>query len=172
MQCGGWTIDWQGKPGAVTPGGTTILAALRKTVKPGVEVTYAKDGGGGKGADVGLVVVGEGPYAEMQGDRADLALGKDDVAAVRAVKDAGLRVVVVILSGRPVILGEVAGLADAVVAAWLPGTEGEGVTDALFGTQPFTGRLSFTWPRSMEQVPVGTGAIKDPLYQLGFSAAR
>ena len=168
VQCGGWTIDWQGKPGRVTPGGTTILAGITKSVSPRTKVTFSKDGSGSKGADVGVVVVSEDPYAEMKGDRPDLSLSKEDAEAVRSLKSAGLRVVVVVVSGRPLILGEVAEQADAIVAAWLPGTEGEGVADVLFGIAPFTGKLSFSWPLSMDQIPLAKIKSGDALFPLGF----
>jgi len=142
-QCGGWTITWQGKSGETTSGGTTILAALRKA---GANVTFVKDGSGAEGANAGIVVIGETPYAEGLGDRADLSLSAEDISAVRNMKRAGVPVVVVVISGRPLILGEVLNQADAVIAAWLPGTEGEGVTDVLFGDYKAVGKLSFTWP--------------------------
>ena len=168
VQCGGWTIDWQGKPGQVTPGGTTILAGIKKSVSPKTKVTFSKDGSGAKGADIGVVVVSEPPYAEMKGDSSDLSLSKEDAAAIRELKSAGLQVVVIVLSGRPLILGEVAEQADAIVAAWLPGTEGAGVTDVLFGNMPFTGKLSFSWPRSMDQIPLAKMKNGDALFPLGF----
>ena len=170
MQCGGWTVDWQGKLGEVTTGGTSILTALRQTAGTATEITISKDGSGAKGADVAIVVIGEEPYAEMKGDRSDLAISKEDTAAVAAAKAAGVPVAVVVLSGRPVVLGSVADQADAILAAWLPGTEGQGVTDVLFGDAKPTGKLSFTWPRSMDQVPLGHGksALQDPLFPLGF----
>jgi beta-glucosidase len=167
-QCGGWTIDWQGKSGPIVPGGTTILAALKAAAKGG-EVTFSRDGAEAAGADVGVVVVGEKPYAEFFGDREDLALDKDDVAAIANVKKAGIPVVVVILSGRPLILGDALAQADAVVAAWLPGTEGQGVADVLFGDYKPTGKLSFTWPRAMAQIPINVGdATYDPQFPYGF----
>ena len=167
-QCGGWTIDWQGKSGPIVPGGTTILAALKAAAKGG-EVTFSADGTGATGADVGVVVVGEKPYAEFFGDREDLALDKDDLAAIANVKKAGIPVVVVVVSGRPLILGDALGQADAVVAAWLPGTEGQGVADVLFGDYKPTGKLSFTWPRTMAQIPINVGdAAYDPQFQFGF----
>ncbi len=168
VQCGGWTIDWQGKPGQVTPGGTTILAGIKKSVSPKTKITFSKDGSGAKGADIGIVVVSEPPYAEMKGDRSDLSLSKEDTAAIRELKSAGLQVVVVVLSGRPLILGEMAEQADAIVAAWLPGTEGAGVADVLFGNMPFTGKLSFTWPRSMDQIPLAKIKNGDALFPFGF----
>jgi beta-glucosidase len=167
-QAGGWTIDWQGKSGAVTTGGTTILAAMKKAA-PGAQITYSLDGSGAEGADVGVVVIGETPYAEMMGDRADLSLDSADVAAVRTMKAAGIPVVVVLVSGRPMILGDVLGQADALVAAWLPGTEGDGVADVLFGDYKPTGKLSFSWPRSMAQIPINVGdADYDPLFPYGY----
>ncbi|HVR70944.1 MAG TPA: glycoside hydrolase family 3 protein [Vicinamibacteria bacterium] len=167
-QSGGWTIGWQGARGAVTTG-TTILAGLRAAAGGATQVTYAKDGSGAAGADVGVVVVGEGPYAEFLGDRADLSLSPEDRAAIANVKKAGLPVVVVVVSGRPLILGDVAEMADAIVAAWLPGSEGQGVADVLFGDHGPTGKLSFTWPRTMDQIPINVGdSPYDPLYAYGF----
>src|SRR6185295_13257748 len=131
-QCGGWTITWQGRRGPTTQG-TTVRAALEQAVTPKTEVTYARDGRGAAGADAAVVVVGETPYAEFLGDRADLRLSEEDQAAVARVKAAGVPTVVVLLSGRPLVLGETLDRADAVLAAWLPGTEGTGVADVLFG---------------------------------------
>lgn len=168
-QCGGWTIDWQGRSGEVTTGGTTILAAVRKAVSPETKVTYSKDGSGAEGADVGIVVIGEMPYAEGFGDRKDLSLSKEDLEAVSRMKKAGIPVAVVLVSGRPMILDGVLDQADALVAAWLPGTEGEGVTDVLFGDYKPTGKLSFSWPRSMDQIPINIGNKDyDPLFKYGY----
>jgi beta-glucosidase len=144
-QCGGWTIDWQGKSGEVTTGGTTLLAAIRKTVGAATNVTYSKDGLGAEGATVGVVVVGEKPYAEFEGDRPSLELASEDATAIGNMKAAGIPVVVVLFSGRPMVLGESLNQADAFMAAWLPGTEGQGVADVLFGDYRPTGKLSFHW---------------------------
>jgi beta-glucosidase len=160
-QCGGWTIDWQGKSGDVTPGGTTVLAAIRKAVSDKTEVTFSKDGTGAAGATIGVVVIGERPYAEGNGDRADLKLAQEDVDAVTNMKAAGIPVVVVLFSGRPMILGDALNKADAFVAAWLPGTEGAGIADVLFGDFKPTGKLSFTWPRA-------AGDKTDPLFRFGY----
>jgi beta-glucosidase len=168
-QCGGWTIDWQGKSGDVTPGGTTVLAAIRQAVGKGTQVTFSKDGTGAAGATVGVVVIGERPYAEGNGDRTDLALAQEDVDAVANMKAAGIPVVAILFSGRPMILGGVLDQADAVVAAWLPGTEGEGIADVLFGDFRPTGKLSFAWPRSMAQVARHPGDKEyDPLFAFGY----
>jgi len=168
-QCGGWTITWQGKSGDTTTGGTTILKAIQESVSPQTKVTFARDGSGASSADVGIVVIGELPYAEMLGDRTDLSLSDEDVAAVEAVKQAGIPVVVVLLSGRPVIIDKILDKADALVAAWWPGTEGRGVTDVLFGDFNFKGKLSRSWPRSMDQIPIHVGDAKyDPLFKYGY----
>jgi beta-glucosidase len=168
-QCGGWTIDWQGKSGDITPGGTTVLAAIRQAVGKGTQVTFSKDGTGAAGATVGVVVIGEQPYAEGNGDRTDLALAQEDVDAVANMKAAGIPVVAILFSGRPMILGDVLNKADAVVAAWLPGTEGEGIADVLFGDFRPTGKLSFAWPRSMAQVARHQGDKEyDPLFAFGY----
>jgi beta-glucosidase len=135
-QCGGWTITWQGKSSDTLPGGTTILGALHKA---GANVTT-------EGANVGIVVIGETPYAEGRGDRADLSLAPEDIAAVKRMKGTGVPVVVIVISGRPLILDPILNDADAIVAAWLPGTEGEGIADVLLGAYKPTGKLSFTWP--------------------------
>jgi beta-glucosidase len=168
-QCGGWTIEWQGKSGDVTPGGTTILNAIQNTVSQGTKVTFSKDGTDASGAAVGVVVIGETPYAEGMGDREDLSLSAEDVTAIKNMKQAGIPVVAVLLSGRPMIINDVLGQCDAFVAAWLPGTEGQGVADVLFGDYKPTGKLSFSWPRSMAQIPINVGDKNyDPLFKYGF----
>ena len=138
LQSGGWTITWQGSPGDITPG-TTIAEAL--TDRLGDRLTV--DAGGhfpaGTRAGTGIVVVAEPPYAEGEGDSATLALPAADLATVARVRKLVDRLVVVVLSGRPVMLDEVLPSADAVVAAWLPGTEGGGVADVLLGDAPFRG---------------------------------
>jgi beta-glucosidase len=151
MQCGGWTISWQGKSGTVMSGGTTILSAVKQSAGPGTEITYSPEGDNLAGADAVLVVVGEQPYAEMKGNRTDLGLDPADVALVEKAKKSGARVISVLLSGRPLVLGTALDASDALVAAWLPGTEGLGVADVLFGVAKPKGKLPRTWPRSNEQ---------------------
>ena len=170
-QAGGWTITWQGKRGPVTTG-TTILDAIRKAAGPAAEVTFSADASGAAGADVAVVVVGEDPYAEFLGDREDLALADVDQKAIAAARRSGARVVTVVVSGRPMILGPALGASHAIVAAWLPGTEGDGVADVLFGRYSPTGKLPVSWARSMEQLPVNVGeASYDPLFPFGFGLA-
>jgi beta-glucosidase len=170
MQCGGWTISWQGSHGRPTDG-TTVLEAIKRAA-PNAAVTYSKTGEAPSRADVAVVVIGESPYAEMKGDRTDLSLDPADVSAVKQVKQAGMRVVVVLISGRPLILEPILDDVDALVAAWLPGTEGDGIADVLFGSYNPTGKLSVTWPRSMAQMPINGGPNGEhppgALFEYGF----
>jgi beta-glucosidase len=171
IQCGGWTISWQGQSGNIIHGGTTILAAIRNTVAPGTTVTFSPDGNEVKGADAVIVVVGELPYAEMNGDRTNLNLAPMSVALVEKAKSAGVPVVTVLLSGRPLILGAAMDASDALVAAWLPGTEGQGVADVLFGDFKPTGRLPRPWPRDNNGLATAGGNPSDNAVQFpyGFS---
>jgi beta-glucosidase len=172
LQCGGWTIAWQGQAGDITPG-TTVLAGIRAAVSENTTVRYDPacnfDTGDALGAEVvadaGIVILSEEPYAEGEGDRADLRLPDADVALLQRVQPRCKRLVIILISGRPMILTEQLPLADALVAAWLPGTEGDGIAQALFGDYPFTGKLPYAWPRSMDQVSRKQG--DDPLFPFG-----
>ncbi len=168
-QCGGWTIAWQGRSGKVVDGGTTILDAIKNTVPEKTIVTFSSDGTGAEGYDVAVVVIGEKPYAEMFGDKQNLSLSEEDVKAIKNAKAAGIPVVAVLFSGRPMIIDDVLKDCDAFVAAWLPGTEGNGVTDVLFGDYKPVGKLSHTWPKTMDQIPINEGDknIK-PLFPYGY----
>ena len=167
-QCGGWTISWQGESGPITKG-TTIYEAIQVAVSSFTNVTYSKNGSGAKGADVGIVIVGETPYAEMEGDRESLILDKKDLAVINRVRKAGVPVVVIILSGRPLIITDELDKWSGLIAAWLPGSEGKGVTDVIFGDYNPTGRLSVSWPRTMEQIPINFGDTDyDPLFEYGY----
>lgn len=170
-QCGGWTIRWQGQSGNVTPGGTTIFEAIKAAVSPNTQVSYSLDGNGAEGAAIGIVVIGEKPYAEGMGDRGDLTLDPDDINAIANMKGTGIPVVAILIAGRPMIIGEVLPQADAFMVGFLPGTEGQGVADVLFGDYKPTGKLSFSWPRSTDQLPLNANGPKDsydPLFPLGF----
>lgn len=169
MQCGGWTISWQGKMDEVLNGSTTILQAAQKAVSPKTKITFSEDGSGVEGADFAVVVVGEEPYAEMFGDKENLNLSDSDLQVISKIKKSGVPVVVILLSGRPLIINDALSLSDAFVAAWLPGTEGQGVTDVLFGDYKPTGKLPVSWPKSMDQIPINRGDKNyDPLFQYGF----
>jgi beta-glucosidase len=167
IQCGGWTIDWQGKTGEVTTGGTTLLSAIKNAAATGAEVTFSPDGQNLKPADVVIVVVGEEPYAEMKGDRQDLSLAPADAALVASAKATGSPVVTLLYSGRPLVLGTALDQSDAFIAAWLPGTEGQGLADVLFGKAAPTGKLPRLWPADNNQLSVDhvTG---QPLFPVGF----
>ena len=170
-QCGGWTIRWQGQTGGVTPGGTTVLEAVKAAVSKNTEVTYSIDGKGAEGAALAIAVIGEMPYAEGLGDRSDLSIDADDVATVNNLKKAGIPVAVLVISGRPVIVNDILLKTDALVASFLPGTEGQGITDVIFGDYNPTGKLSFSWPRSNDQLPLNINMPEDeydPLYPLGY----
>jgi beta-glucosidase len=104
----------------------------------------------------------------MFGDTTDLAINKDDLAALAAVKASKVPYAVVVLSGRPVILGDIATDAGAIVAAWWPGTEGAGVADVLTGAYKPTGKLSFTWPKSLDQLPLKRDGASQPQYAYGY----
>jgi beta-glucosidase len=161
-QCGGWTMGWQGRLGAVATG-TTIQRAIEKAVASHTLVSAAGQ------ADVVVVVVGEVPYAEGAGDSKDLTLTSADRGAIANARKSGKPVVTVLLTGRPIIVEDWLALTDALVVAWLPGSEGDGVADVLFGDYKPTGKLPHSWPRSMGQIPINQGDAKyDPLFPYGF----
>jgi beta-glucosidase len=184
-QAGGWTLTWQGGSTNVIPG-QTILDGIRHA---DAQVTYSEDASAPvpAGAD-GIVVVGETPYAEGFGDvggpqwaydpgdhgvprpAKTMQLSDADKAAVATVCAEAASCTVVVVSGRPVVIDPpLLGQIDALVASWLPGSEGEGVADVLFGKAGFTGRLPVTWPRSVSQEPINVGdASYDPLYPYGW----
>jgi beta-glucosidase len=171
-QAGGWTVTWQGRSGSTFPG-TTIRQGIGQ-VAPQAQLTYSRDASAPTaGHDVGIVVVGETPYAEGQGDVGvsgrSLNLSTLDRTAIDRVCAAISRCVVLVVSGRPLIVTDQLGQIDALIASWLPGGEGAGVADVLFGRVPFTGRLPVSWPRTAAQEPVNVGdAGYDPLFAYGF----
>lgn len=168
-QCGGWTISWQGGHGDVTKG-TTLLAALREQAPPGCTISYDPTGEKPlRKVDATIVVVAEPPYAESKGDRKDLHLSPRQMALIRRAHAGKAPVILVLFSGRPMILGDALPLSDAIVAAWLPGTEGEGLADVLYGHVAPTGKLPMSWPRSMAQIPINVGdADYHPLFPYGY----
>ncbi len=170
-QCGGWTIGWQGlnEAGATPTTGTTVLAAVKNKVSG--TVTTSTDGSGASGATFAIVVVGEAPYAETQGDTTNPTLTSDDFATISAVKSANVPFVVVLFSGRPLILTNngisVLDQSNAFIAAWLPGTEGDGIADVLFGDYNPTGKLGFEWPSTVSQLPLNVGDGQTPQFEFG-----
>jgi len=170
-QSGGWTISWQGTSGDITSG-TTIREGIEQ-VAPDAEVTVSANASAPiAGADVGIVVVGETPYAEGQGDVGNngksLSLSTADRSAIDTVC-AAVDCVVLVVAGRTQLVTDKLGAIDSLVASFLPGTEGAGVADVLFGDEPFTGRLPLTWPASADQVPINVGDDDySPLFAYGW----
>jgi beta-glucosidase len=162
-QSGGWTIEWQGRSGNITSG-TTILDGIKEAIKGHGEVVddISK-------ADVAIAVIGERPYAEGKGDDGELSLGYQDLLTLQEIKESGKPVVVIMVSGRPLIISDYIDDWDAFVAAWLPGSEGQGVADLIFGDYNFTGKLPVSWPRSIDQLPININD-KDynPLFEYGY----
>ena len=177
MQSGGWTMEWQGIDGNGIPG-TTILDGIRAVAGPGTRVEFNRQGKFGNRldangkqlvADAAIVVLGEAPYAEGLGDSATLSLPESEV--LERVRSQVRRTIVVVISGRPLVLTAQLEQMDALVAAWLPGSEGAGVADVLFGDFPFTGKLPFSWPRTVEQLPFAPGnatGCAAPLFAFGY----
>lgn len=170
LQCGGWTIEWQGGSGAITEG-TTLLEGIQCLVSDETQVIVKKDGqfSADEQFNVGIVVFSEEPYAEGLGDNADLLLSAEDITILEQTATHCDKVIVILLSGRPLIINDQLPLMDAFVAAWLPGSEGQGVADVLFGDKPFTGKLSFNWPSSLDQIPLSAlhASNKDPQWVFG-----
>jgi beta-glucosidase len=167
FQSGGWTISWQGGSGPTTIG-TTVLEGIEQVVSEGTTVTYDRRGNGALTGDIGIIVVGEQPYAEGRGDSLDISLRSSEEEIVKRVCEA-MPCVVVMVSGRPLVISELIDTMDAFVAAWLPGSEGAGIADVLFGHVDFTGKLPMTWPRSVEQLPINVeDSDYDPLFPYGY----
>jgi beta-glucosidase len=168
-QSGGWTISWQGSSGNITPG-TSILQGIRAAVAPGTTVTFDASARKPAGHDVAIAVIGETPYAEGQGDRTDgMGLDRSDLNVLSNLKRAGIPTIVVLLSGRPLVVTTQLPDWRAFIAGWLPGTEGAGVADVLFGDYKPTGKQPMSWPRTATQIPINVGdAGYDPLFAYGF----
>lgn len=172
-QSGGWTVSWQGTENKNEdfPGGTSIWQAVRAAAEAaGGRATLSVDGAFTDKPDVAIVVFGENPYAEWEGDLRTLVYDNPkDITLVRRLRAAGVPVVSVFLSGRPRWVNPYLNASNAFVAAFLPGTEGGGVADVLFGAFDFKGKLSFSWPKLPAQVILNPGdAGYEPLFPLGF----
>ena len=167
-QCGGWTISWQGGSGNITIG-TTILNGIRDKIESHSSVTFSENGDEARDHDIIVAVVGETPYAEMQGDRESLELSNKDKILIEKLIKTGKPIVLILISGRPMIITPYLEHVDAVLAAWFPGTEGAGLADLLFGDVSPSAKLSFSWPRNMGQIPINYGdKTYDPLFPLGY----
>ena len=167
MQCGGWTIDWQGGQGDITIG-TTILDGIKNAVSKDTNILYSEnaldleDSDG----DLAIVVIGEDPYTEFFGDKENLDLMDEDLNTIKNLKNKGYKVLVLLISGRPMNISDHIENWDAFAAIWLPGSEGDGVSDILFGDYESTGTLSYPWPINTED---GANALtKNLLFKIGF----
>jgi beta-glucosidase len=162
-QCGGWTIKWQGGLGNITTG-TSIIDGIE-------EYATTNRNNKNKNFDAAIVVVGEDPYTEMKGDSDQLYLSEKDKEKIDEVKKMNIPYVVVLITGRPLIINETIDNSNAFLVAWLPGTEGGGVADILFGEKNLQGKLSFSWPKSIKDIPCNYDNNCNPLFPLGFGLA-
>ncbi len=157
LQSGAWTVEWQGVDGNWLQGATSILDGIKQHVSPNTKVEYSLSGiykTSGQKAPLGIAVVGEVPYAEGWGDKEYPILSNEDLTAIKNLQASCDNVVVVIVSGRPLLIANEVTNWDTLVAAWLPGTEGIGVADVLFGKKQFMGTLPVPWPKTAEQLPL------------------
>jgi beta-glucosidase len=174
-QSGAWTVEWQGVDGNWMPGTTSILQGIRQVVGDKSSIEYEKNGNFSQTtnkASVGIVVVSEKPYAEGWGDNENPTIGQEDLNAINNVKKYSDKVVVIILSGRPLIISDQINNWDALVEGWLPGSEGTGIADVIFGDHQFRGKLPIDWPANLNQLPITTTSKTadntKPLFERGF----
>jgi beta-glucosidase len=163
-QSGAWTVEWQGVDGNVIEDGVSILEGIKEKLGDAAVVEYSAAGDfeNEEKAEVGIAIVGEKPYAEGWGDKAIPALDDADLEAIKKLQEVSEKVVVVIVSGRPLFITGELPTWQAVVAAWLPGTQGDGVADTLFGDVPYTGKLPLPWPAYTQQLPISpSGSTSD-----------
>ncbi|XVE59716.1 hypothetical protein DITRI_Ditri05aG0068600 [Diplodiscus trichospermus] len=171
-QCGGWTISWQGNSGNNHTVGTTILNGISEALYPSTEILFKEnpdfDFVKSNNFSYAIVVVGEPPYAETEGDNMNLTIPEQGQYTIYNVC-ANVKCVVVLISGRPLLVMPHLEQVDAFVAAWLPGTEGQGVADVLFGDYGFSGKSPRTWFKTVDQLPMNVGDPHyDPLYPFDF----
>jgi beta-glucosidase len=167
LACGGWSIDWLGSRGAITTGKTLVEGMItleHQDVQYNAEAQFAAE------AVTGIVVIAEETYAEGMGDRKSLELNDEQKALISRMREQCEKLVLIIYSGRPLIITDVVDQCDAVVAAWLPGTEAHAIADVLYGDAPFTGKLAYSWPRSMDQIPLSAlqASSEPPLWPFGY----
>src|SRR5258708_9590013 len=181
MQSGGWTLSWQGADNGPNdfPGATSLYEGLKAQIDAaGGRAILSPDGTSAQNPEFAIVLFGEKPYAEFMGDQPDVALHYDNAESrdpIRKLKSQGIPVVAVMMSGRPLYVNPQINASDAFVAAWLPGSEGQGVADVLLAKADgspqydFQGRLSFSWPKRPDQTPLNIGdANYDPQFPYGF----
>jgi len=181
-QSGGWTVSWQGLTNANNsfPGGTSIYEGIQSVVNSAGGTTRLSVNGNYSGSkpDVAIVVFGELPYAEGAGDLSNIeyqAGYKSDLAMLEELKGQNIPVISIFITGRPLWVNKELNASNAFVAAWLPGSEGAGITDVIFKAangeinHDFTGKLSFSWPKRSDQLVLNRGDENyDPLFAYGF----
>ena len=173
-QVGAWTVEWQGIDGNWLPGSTSIYKALQQSTSDPSNVKYKKDGDFSPQtkSEVGIVIISEEPYAEGWGDKDNPTISTEDVVAINNLKAHSNQIIIIVISGRPLLISQEIKSANAVVAAWLPGSEGSGLADLIFGDRPFTAKLPIDWPDTLNQLPIKTdGSTNDgsaPLFRRGF----
>lgn len=163
-QSGAWTVEWQGVDGNWLPGATSILQGIKESAPGGTAVEFDAEANfstTSKKAVLGIAVVGESPYAEGWGDNSKPALSTEDLATIERLKKASDRVLVILVTGRPLFITDDIDNWDAAIVAWLPGSEGAGVADGLFGKTSFSGKLPLPWPKTVEQLPIVEGKTSD-----------
>ncbi|KAG9457643.1 hypothetical protein H6P81_002151 [Aristolochia fimbriata] len=173
-QCGGWTITWAGLSGDITPG-TSILQGIKNAVSKETHVVFEENPDESfweENRDVfcAIVVVGEEPYVETKGDDKELRIPLGGAEIIQRVCNKASKCLVIIVSGRPLVIEPYIDAMDALVAAWLPGSEaGKGIADVIFGDHDFQGKLPRTWFRRVDQLPMNVGDSEyDPLFPFGF----
>ncbi len=162
IQSGAWTIEWQGVDGNWLPGATSILDGIRSVAPLGTVVEYNQDGNFSQTsakADIGIAIVGESPYAEGWGDNDKPSLSAADLQTISNLQKSSKKIVVILVTGRPLFITDEMQSWDALIAAWLPGSEGAGVADTLFGILPYTGALPLPWPRTTAQLPIDSSGV-------------
>lgn len=167
-QMGAWSIEWQGIDGENNTESTSILNGIKAVVSQETKVEYDLLGNfpDKQKTEIGIAIVGEKPYAEGWGDKGLPTLDEDDLLAIKNLQASCEKVIVVLVSGRPLFITDEIDSMSALIAAWLPGSQGSGVADVLFGRKPFTGTLPLPWPSHIEQLPIttdGTTADNTPV---------
>ncbi|MCR4306536.1 MAG: glycoside hydrolase family 3 C-terminal domain-containing protein, partial [Candidatus Yonathbacteria bacterium] len=155
-QSGAWTIEWQGIDGNAIPGATSILEGIEESAGSDTQIVYdvnARFPADENLADIGIAVVGEKPYAEGWGDNENPVLSPEDLEVISSLRKVSKKIIVIIVSGRPLLLPDEMEQWDAIIAAWLPGTEGDGIAPVLFGEKSFGGKLPLPWPANRNQLP-------------------
>nr|XP_043609190.1 beta-glucosidase BoGH3B-like [Erigeron canadensis] len=172
FQCGGWTATWEGTSGRITIG-TTILDAIKEAAGDNTEVVYEENPTtkslSGQDFSYAIVVVGEAPYVESGGDNSELTIPFKGDELLKLVAEK-IPTLAILISGRPLVIDPSAlEMLDALVAAWLPGTEGNGITDVIFGEYEFHGLLPVSWFKSVDQLPMNAHQNSyDPLFPIGY----